>query len=403
MVNSVKPKNVLVVHPNLKILGGAELVALRIIALVLQRYGSQVTVLTFEGFDAKKINEYFGLGRWSGLLGIKTVKPPLVLRIASGKFHTLKIAYLHRIAKRICLDYDLCISTYNEIDFGTTGIQYIHHPNFAGRSFMRNLNIVGLTDIRETVPFLDSLYRLLVRFTARHNNEGIARNITVVNSHFMECIVHSLYGIKPTVVYPFLHVKQETHNQSWDQRKFQFLSVGRISPEKNLLELLSTFETIARQYPNAKFIILGRMDSQQYLNNLQSAAEKIKNVNIEILPDATDEKRSQLYAESKFYIHPKPYEHFGISVLEAASAGCLTFVHDSGGMIEIITSDVLRFKNVSELIYKLTRLIDDATLRNDSLDKLKSSVNNFTIENFDRGIESAINNLKSHLLGNEIL
>ena len=140
-----------------------------------------------------------------------------------------------------------------------------------------------------------------------------------------------------------------------------------------------------------------------FLNNLQSAAEKIKNVNIEILPDATDEKRSQLYAESKFYIHPKPYEHFGISVLEAASAGCLTFVHDSGGMIEIITSDVLRFKNVSELIYKLTRLIDDATLRNDSLDKLKSSVNNFTIENFDRGIESAINNLKSHLLGNEIL
>ena len=61
MVNSVKPKKVLVVHPNLKILGGAELVALRIIALVLQRYGSQVTVLTFEGFDAKKINEYFGL------------------------------------------------------------------------------------------------------------------------------------------------------------------------------------------------------------------------------------------------------------------------------------------------------------------------------------------------------
>jgi glycosyltransferase involved in cell wall biosynthesis len=397
MADQVIPKKVLIVHPFLNVLGGAELVGLRIIAFVLERYNTSVTVLTYKGFDVKKISEYFGLDKYSGRLQFRSVNPPVLFQSASGRFFAMKIAFLHRLAKKICKNYDICISTYNEIDFGRKGLQYIHHPNFASHVFMRSINMPFSKDIREKFQTLDNLYKLLVRLIARQSKEGISMNVTAVNSRFMESIINRLYGIKPMIIYPFLHTSQQSDNLPWEDRKFQFLSVGRISPEKNLVDLLFIFEAISKKYPSAKFVILGRVDNRQYLDELRQAAEKIKHADIKIYTDATDQLRIQFYQESKFYIHSKPYEHFGISVLEAAAAGCLTFIPDSGGMKEIVTSDVLRYQNTNTLIENLMNLIDDPVLRQNALEDLKKSAEYFTIERFDRGIELAMNNLYGNL------
>jgi len=388
-----KVKKVLVVHPFLNILGGAEFVALQIIAIILKNYRYEVTILTYNELSVARIYEYFDISKYLNLVKFIKIKLPFLLRFSKGRFHTLKIAYIHRLAKRIACNYDICISTYNEIDFGKIGIQYIHHPNYADYTYLSHVKIANLDSLRNKVPCFDRVYKILLKLIAKYNIDGFKRNITLVNSHFMGEIIRNLYDIKAIVLYPSIISMHNIKSQNWEERLFQFISIGRISPEKNFLELINVFLAIAKKYPLARFIIAWRVGDQKYYKRLCHVINDLK-INIKILTDIGEEDRNNLYRTSKFYIHAKTYEHFGISILEAANAGCLTFVHNSGGMREIVNPDILRFNNMYDLLMKISKLIDDNNLRVETLNSLRESVKNYSIDNFNNIVCSVLNDFQ---------
>jgi hypothetical protein len=80
-------------------------------------------------------------------------------------------------------------------------------------------------------------------------------------------------------------------------------------------------------------------------------------------------------------------------VFEAAWAGCLTLVHDSGGQTEIITPDCLRFKTAQDLVRRVSDLHTNDLLRKNILNQVHDHLQELTPEQFDKNILKIIDPL----------
>jgi glycosyltransferase involved in cell wall biosynthesis len=62
--------------------------------------------------------------------------------------------------------------------------------------------------------------------------------------------------------------------------------------------------------------------------------------------------------DSRVYVHLMEGEHFGIAPVEGLASGCVTLVHNSGGMKEFIP-DELRWEIYDDLKQKITWFMED--------------------------------------------
>ena len=61
--------------------------------------------------------------------------------------------------------------------------------------------------------------------------------------------------------------------------------------------------------------------------------------------------------DSRVYVHLMEGEHFGIAPVEGLASGCLTLVHNSGGMKEFIPEE-FRWQNYDDLKEKIVRCME---------------------------------------------
>jgi glycosyltransferase involved in cell wall biosynthesis len=76
-------------------------------------------------------------------------------------------------------------------------------------------------------------------------------------------------------------------------------------------------------------------------------------------------------------------EHFGIAPAELQRAGCIPFVHNSGGQVEIVGGDArLTFDSVENAAEKITRVIENRALQNQLRAQMVDRRSWFTAERF---------------------
>ena len=186
----------------------------------------------------------------------------------------------------------------------------------------------------------------------------------VVNSQFTKQVVDAEFGFSSTVLYPpVIPVPPGSGKENL------ILSVGRFEPSLNTKHqdvLIEAFAQLLQSYPDWKLVLAGGSSSDQWLNKLQSMAVGL---NIEFYPNASHQVLTQLYQRAKLYWHaagfnvdetknPELTEHFGISTVEAISAGCIPLVVPYGGQREIVAPSQLHWQTVQELIVKTKQQID---------------------------------------------
>jgi len=104
-----------------------------------------------------------------------------------------------------------------------------------------------------------------------------------------------------------------------------------------------------------KMTIIGNVVNPSYFEHLKVLA---KDLDVVFLPGCTDSLKEGVLRKSKFFWHGNGYdrvrpdqtEHFGIAPEEALKAGCLTYVHSSGGAQDFCTS-----WNTPEELIRLTK------------------------------------------------
>lgn len=383
-------KRALVVHPEFEVIGGAEQVSAHILQWLVVNAAIEVTLLSLSPVMPASLVKAGMSEEASKRVKTLLAGCPGFVRKSNGALHLLKLSYLHRSARALCREYDVCISTYNELDFGKMGIQYIHHPSFADRSFLREMKILGRRSILDRIPMADLVYRKMVSVVSGERRSGFTKNLTLVNSFFMQRVVSEVYGITGEVVYPAAVINpKHLELKPWEERALRFVTISRIAPDKDLLAVIDYFSVLQKAFPEAEFVILGRGDDPEYENLIALKAKK-RGIRLRIQKGLSDMELKTLLENTKYYVHARVNEHFGIAVVQAVAAGCLVMVHDSGGPREIVQRAELRFENADDLVMKVIRLNKDPLLRSQVMSASQSGLDRFTLSAFYSHLDAVL-------------
>ncbi len=77
----------------------------------------------------------------------------------------------------------------------------------------------------------------------------------------------------------------------------------------------------------------------------------------------TGQEKASLLAHHRFGIHGRPYEAFGISVAEMVKAGCIPFIPDTGGQVEIVDEPSLCWSDPDDAVAKIDRVLSSDPLQ----------------------------------------
>jgi GT2 family glycosyltransferase/glycosyltransferase involved in cell wall biosynthesis len=154
----------------------------------------------------------------------------------------------------------------------------------------------------------------------------------------------------------------------------RFIAGGHCKKQKELVVAFSELSSkLEEQGIESKMTLVGSLgsgeDDRRYLQEIY----KLAGPNVEIVLNASRKTVIEKYQESSFYWHgtgigenveqnPEVFEHFGITPVEAMSAGCTPIVWHQGGPMEVIKSLGIDEKaycatTVSEYVDKTLALI----------------------------------------------
>lgn len=128
--------------------------------------------------------------------------------------------------------------------------------------------------------------------------------------------------------------RQEFRRQFAMDHEKVVMFVGRMVPEKGAQVLLEAAPKVLAQYPDAKFVIVGKGG---FLNDLKRRAQALRLGNkILFTGYVDDDALLRIYRAADAAVVPSLYEPFGIVALEGMAAKVPTIVADTGGLGEIV-------------------------------------------------------------------
>jgi glycosyltransferase involved in cell wall biosynthesis len=202
--------------------------------------------------------------------------------------------------------------------------------------------------------FRNKLYFLPYRNFLRSNKNKIADRLFLANSKFTAKAIKEEIGVDSHVLYP--PVAQENFNEDLtnfsEERDNHVITVSRISAGKNLMSIPYIAKSVSKEI---SFSIVGLLDSKEVLVSLLDLIKHLGiSSRVSVMTNVSRKQLRKLLLRSKVYLHTSVDEHFGVSIVEAMSLGCVPVVHDSGGPKEFV-SQAFRFKsvdNASEMVEK---------------------------------------------------
>jgi len=242
--------------------------------------------------------------------------------------------------------------------------------------------------IKKNVP---SIQRLKVRLARR----------VFCNSQFTKKIIDNTYGIDSLILYP--PVKEFEYSEKKKQNLI--LTVGRFQPFENDTDfkkisfMIDAFKKL-KERKGWKFKII-TVVSKEYDEKFKKLKEK-ENENIEIIKNVDLNTVKDAYNTAKIYWHaagfgedveayPERMEHFGISTVEAMSAGCVPVVINMGGQKEIVNEKCgYLWDTESELLDFTQKVMTDENLRIKLAKESKRVSQKFSAENFKNNLERIV-------------
>lgn len=253
--------------------------------------------------------------------------------------HNPEIVVTNFIARRIILSSrpDLVFNSNCIWSFLPPGPRYIHYIHFPFKTYLREFPRFGRGIWRSYANFL----RLLIP-----DEPPPPRSQLVANSEFVRAAIAEAYALDAMVIYP-----PSWNGQTRPCRPHlrRVVTLGSFHPDKRQLEQIE----VARHLPDWRFALLGGRASASYARKVQRAASRVTNVDVVVNP--TRQRIDEELAGASHFVHSNPSEGFGIAVVEAAAAGCVPVVPNTGGVREIVEPEELRFGTVDGCVNALQR------------------------------------------------
>jgi len=376
-------RRVLVVMPSLQPPGGGNAVAAWIIHAIKDRY--DVSTLTWQPVELDHVNQYYGTDISKSEISSSHVPP--VLRCVVDRLPTpallLKASLLFRFAKRVKDDYDVVVCGHNETDFGARCVQYIHYPS--------RLRPRPDVDIRWFhVSAVLRIYYALCEAIANFAPEHVSSAVTIANSTWTGNLVDGLYGLSGNVRIVHPPVQGARGGRPWQEREDGFVCVGRLMPEKELERVMRIIAAVREQVPTAHLHLIGSRGSDWYWRRLRREAERHGEW-VQLHGELTRSAVFDSMASHKYAIHGMREEHFGMAPAEAVASGCITFVPNGGGQVDIVgNEDRLLYASDDDAVRKIVRVMTDEQQQTELVAYLEPRRQLFATERFLSAIRAAV-------------
>ena len=355
--------------------GGAERLAV-ITIKTLHSMGFGVELATLERPDMASIIQAYGL--------------------CSTDFEATKISMLDVFNKNESTLCDLTINTHGDIlpffrnDFSKrNSIVYCHYPIARSLIDLRDLSYSELLQGMAR----HSTRRYIGDFSAQARkaySEMLEHSTVLTNSEFSRRAILNEFGIESTLLYPPVDVDVFRNAALLSNtRDDSVLVVSRFHPSKKLENAIGLAELLKENNLGGYVKIAGNMspaDSQyfSYLNKLVKQRHLQDFVKFEL--NISFDRLLKLMRQAKVYFHPMPGEPFGISTVEAISAGLIPVVPDIGGHTEFVP-ERYQFHSLAQAVEAVAVALDAPASERM---KLSNSTQKYSTENYAKKLEQII-------------
>lgn len=384
-------KRIAIGHPCV-LWGGSEATCLWTIQALKEHY--DVTLVTTLDVDLASLNKYYGTSIQPDELTVRIAPVPFFMK-NNARIAALRGAFFGRFTRAIGHEYDVCISTYNISDWGRPGIHLIADFSW-DKEISNKLDPLPLDGSRWIHQ--DSIIRRmylafcnLMKGKTNHLSDFFKGHETIIsNSIWSAEIIKQKYSYKCDCnIYP--PVQAGFKKVAWENKLFRFVSIGRIAREKRVELQIDILEQVRELGHNIHFSLIGDIGEEPYQQMIKELCVDKNWITLEGHKCGTD--KESLLAESKFAIHTRPHEAFGITVAELVRAGCVPFVPDTGGQTEIVPIRELQFSSVSEAVQKIDFILKDEEMQQRILHQLGGKEDLFAVDNFCTQIRQIVNDM----------
>lgn len=229
--------------------------------------------------------------------------------------------------------------------FGIRVYSYTHYPivsedmikTVASKEVQFNNN-KSISESPLKMAVKQHYYRMLIQF---YKVCGMFADEVAANSSWTRAHMDSLWnkGEKIKTIYPPCDTSEFIKNISLTKpRENMMISFAQFRPEKDHMLQLEIWKQVlsnAHCPEDAHFTLIGTCRGEDDRKIVESLKERADELGIrDRISFELNVSRDELFAifqRAKVAIHTMKSEHFGISVVELMSSGCITIAHNSAG------------------------------------------------------------------------
>ena len=226
------------------------------------------------------------------------------------------------------------------------------------------------------------------------------------NSEYTKSFNIKRLFIKTSVIYPPVNLFPRSKNKEnviLHVGRFRVKNVHGVDDYKKQAVMVKTFKEMVDAGLKGWIFLIAVSVRDSEKSKFEEMRKLAKGYPIQFIVNSSNEQLGKIYSKAKIYwhasgfgedleAHPEFAEHFGISTVEAMSAGVVPVVINAGGQKEIVSDKKTGFlwDNLEDLKIKTLKLIEDKKMLDKISDNASEFAKKFNKETFCREVNNLI-------------
>jgi glycosyltransferase involved in cell wall biosynthesis len=173
------------------------------------------------------------------------------------------------------------------------------------------------------------------------------------------------------------HPQNITYNPIPDDHRPTVLFVGRITPEKNVTQVIDAFPLIAAKIPDVHLVMVGSGPQDEEIRRRVRPFAS----NITIWGESHGTELLGLYARADVFVNPSVTENFCTTNMEALASGTPVVAADAGGNPEQVLHGISGFlsipNNPTDLAEKVITILENPLIKEEMSQQARPSILKF--------------------------